>query len=122
MGEKRIVLVNRFEIGGDQTGLPFMMVDDIRGEPYVLTKGENGFGEEDEALCIVEIIAFGCAVEIFPVKELFSTDEIDWDLLVQMAQVDIRLELLIPHGDFNLSTQILMRKPGLLHHSVIRHD
>jgi hypothetical protein len=122
MGKERIDLVDRFEIGGDQSGLPFMMMDDIRGEPHVPTKGENGFGEEDEALCIVEIIAFGCAVEKFPVKELFSTDEIDRDLLVQMAQVDIRLELLIPHGDFNLSTQILMGKPGLLHHSVIRHD
>jgi hypothetical protein len=99
-----------------------MMVDDVRGEPHALTEDEDGFGEENEALGIVEVIAFGCAVEVFPVKELFSTDEIDWDLLVQMAQVDIRLELLIPHGDFNLSTQILMRKPGLLHHSVIRHD
>ncbi len=99
-----------------------MMVDDVGGEPHVLTKDEDGFGEEDEALRIVKVIAFGCAVEIFPVKEFFPTDEIDRDVLAQMAEIDIRFELLIPDGNFNLLAQILMGKPGLLHHSVIGNE
>jgi len=31
----------------------------------MLAKDESGFGEKDEALCIVEVIPLGCAVEIF---------------------------------------------------------
>src|SRR4030042_1060292 len=85
MGKKRVLLVDRFEIGGDQSGLPFMMVEDIRGEPTVLTKDENGFGEEDETFRIIKVITFGRAVEIFPVKELFPANEINWDILVEMA-------------------------------------
>ena len=122
MGKKRIDVVNRFEIGGDQSGLPFMMVEDVRGKSDMLAKVESSLGEEDEALGIVEVIAFRCAVEVFPVKELLPADEINRDVLVQMAQIDIRLELLIPHGNLNLPTQILMGKSGLFHHSIIRHD
>jgi hypothetical protein len=99
-----------------------MMVDDIRGELHVLAEDEDSFGEKDEALCIVEIIAFGCAVEIFPIKELLSAEEINWDILVEMAQVDIRLEFLISDGDLDLFAHILKGKAGLFHHSVIRHD
>jgi hypothetical protein len=85
MGKKRVLLVDRFEIGGDQSGLPFVMVDDIRGEPTVLAKDENGFGEEDETFCVIKVITFGRAVEIFPVKELFPANEINWDIWVEMA-------------------------------------
>jgi hypothetical protein len=122
MGKKRIALVDRFEISGDQSGLPFMMVDDIGGELHVLAQVENGPREEDEAFRIVEIIAPGCAVEIFPVKEFFPTDEVNGDILVQMAKIDICLKLLISHGDLDFFAQISEGKRGLLHHSVKRHD
>jgi hypothetical protein len=122
MGIERIVLVDRFEIGGDQPGLPLMMVEDIRGETHVLTKVENGFGEENKSLGIVEVIALGRAVKVFPVKKLFPTDEINWDVRIQMAQVKIGLELLISKGDFNLFAQVFMGKPRFFHRSVIRHD
>jgi hypothetical protein len=122
MGKKRMVLVDRFKIGGDQPGLPFMMVNDIRGELHMLAKGEGGLAEEDEAFRIVEVIAFRSAVKILPVKELFPTDEINRDILVQMAQIDIGLNLLVPHGDLNLFAQILEGKAGHLYHPVIRHD
>jgi hypothetical protein len=122
MGKERMVLVDRFEIGRDQSGLPFMMVDNIRRKLHMLTKAEDSPGEEDETFRIVEVIAFGCAVKIFPVKELFPTDEINRDILVQMAQIDIGLKGLISHGDLKLFTQIAKGEPGLLHHPVIRHD
>jgi len=99
-----------------------MLVDDVRGEVHALTKTESSLGEENKALWIVEVVAFGRAVERLPVKELFPTDEINGDILVQMTQVDIRLELLIPEGDLNLPTQLLVGEPGVSHRSVIWHD
>src|SRR4030042_1808264 len=122
MGKKRVLLVDRFEIGRDQSGLPFMMVDDIRGEPTVLTKIENGFGEEDETFCIIKVITLGGAVEVFPVEELSPPNKVNWDILVEMAQVNIRLELLISDGNLYFFAQILKGMAGFLHHSVIRHD
>ena len=88
----------------------------------MLTKEEDGFGEEDEALRIVEVIAFGRTVEVGPVKELLPADEIDRDVLVQAALINFRLELLISDGDLDLVAQILNGKAGVFHHPVIGHD
>jgi hypothetical protein len=122
MGKEKVVMVDRFEISRDQSGLPLMMMDDIRGEPHALTKNENGSGEEYETFRIVKVVTFGCAVEIFSVEELFPADEIDRDVLAKMAQVNIRIELLISDGNFDLLSQILKRVARSLHDSVIRHD
>jgi hypothetical protein len=98
------------------------MVDDVREEPQALTKVENGFGEKDEALRVVEVIAVGRTVQVWPVKELFPADEVNRDVLVQAALIDIRLEPLVSDGDLHLLAQILMGKAGVFHHPVIRHD
>jgi hypothetical protein len=99
-----------------------MMMDDIRGEPHMLTKDEDGSGKEYETFCIVKVVTFGCTVKIFSVEELFPANEINRDVLVEIAQVNIRFELLISDGNLNLFPQILKRVAGSLHDSVIRHD
>jgi len=33
VGEERIFLINRFKIGRDQPGLPFMVMDNLRANP-----------------------------------------------------------------------------------------
>src|SRR4030043_709553 len=101
-GEERIVLVDRSKIGWNQTGLPFMVGNDRRGKCHELAEDENRLGEEDETFCIVEIVPLRCTVEVFPIKELITTDEIDRDPHVQLALINIRLEDLISNGDLDL--------------------
>jgi hypothetical protein len=99
-----------------------MMVEDIGGKSCVSAEDRDSLGKEDKAFGIVEVIAFGRTIQVFPIKELFPSDEINRDVLVQMAQIDFPHEVLLPHRDLNLFTQILEGKPGLPDHSVIRHD
>ncbi len=108
--EKRIVPVDRFEVGRNQSGLPFMGMDDIRGKIEELTEKEGSLREEDETFRVVEVIAFGRAVEIFPVIEFFPADEIDWDVLIQMALIEIGLDDFISYGDLQSFSQGLNRK------------
>jgi len=102
VGEEGIVSVDGFEVGGDQSRLPFVMVDDVRGESQVPTEKECCLREEDETLRIVKIIPLGSAIEVFPIIKLFSADEIDWDFLIKLTLIKIDLDGFPSYRDFHL--------------------
>jgi hypothetical protein len=82
---------------------------------------ENSPGEEHKTLRIVEIVPFGGAVKIFPVEKLIPADEIDGNILIQAALIDLCPKGLLPERDLYAFPQILERKPGLFDHPVIGH-
>jgi hypothetical protein len=120
--EEGVVWVDGFEIGRDQTGLPLVMVDDLRRESQELTKGESRFGKEDEPFGIIKVIPLGCAVKIFSVIELVTADEINRDILGKPALINIRLQAFISKGDLYLLPKGLKRKSGVFDHSVAGHQ
>src|SRR4030042_6562554 len=83
---------------------------------------ENPSGEEDKTFRIVEVIPLGGAVEIFPVEKLVPANEIDLNIFVQVALIDVCSKGFISEGHLNAFPQILERKSGLLDHPVIGHD
>jgi hypothetical protein len=101
MGEKGILSVDGFEVGGDQSRLPFVMMDDVRGESQVPAEKECCLREEDETLRIVKIIPLGTAIEVFPIVKLFSADKIDLDFFVKLPLIKIDLDGFPSYRDFN---------------------
>jgi hypothetical protein len=101
VGEEGILSVDGFEVGGDQSRLPFVMMDDVGGESQIPAEKECCLREKDETLRIVKIIPLGSAVEIFPIIKLFSADEIDWDFLVKLPLIKIDLDGFPSNRDFH---------------------
>jgi hypothetical protein len=99
--EEGILSVNRFEVGRDQSRLPFVMMDDVGGESQVSAEEECCLREEDETLRIVEIIPLGSAIEVFPIVKLFSADKIDWDFFVKLTLIKIDLDGFPSYRDFH---------------------
>ena len=52
------------QIDGDQGGLPVVAVDDVRGPVHLSGGGQNGPGEEGEALAVVEVAVDLGALEV----------------------------------------------------------
>jgi len=122
VGEEGILSVDRFEVGGDQSRLPFVMMDDVGGESQVSAEEECRLREEDETLRIVKIIPLGSAIEVFPIIKLFSADEIDWNSLSKLTLIKIDLDGFLPYRDLHFFPQVLDWGSSLLDHPVVRHD
>ena len=66
------------EIGGHQTGLAIVQVDDIGLEADGLSSFENGTEEQREAQIVVRmVVAIGAHVEAVAIEERRTVDEID---------------------------------------------
>jgi hypothetical protein len=101
VGEEGILSVDGFEVGGDQSRLPFVMMDDVGGESQVPAEEECCLREEDETLRIVKIIPLGSAIEVFPIVKLFSADKIDRDFLIKLTLIKIDPDGFPSYRDFH---------------------
>jgi hypothetical protein len=122
VGEEGILSVDGFEVGGDQSRLPFVMMDDVRGESQIPAQEESCLREEDKTLRIVKIIRLGGAIEVFSIIKLFSADEIDWDFLIKLTLIKIDADGLPSYCYFDFIPEVSDWDPRLLDHPIVRHD
>ena len=81
MLKERIVVVNRFDIRGDEAGLPIVAMNNVRlpSEPFQCL--ENAAAEEDETDIVIGVVffTFGVRVHSRALEHLFICEKIDLD-------------------------------------------
>ncbi len=78
--EDGVVPVPDFQVGGSESSVPVMDMDDVGFESYVFRKLEPGAGQESEATGVIEIVVEEGIVVKSPAGEIFlDFDEINWE-------------------------------------------
>ncbi len=127
--KKWIAAVERFEIGGDQPGLPVVAVDNVWLPTEAFQGLQNTSTEEDKPLVIVcvVLVRVGVAIESAAVKQGLIIKKIDLDLCSCVREdtgFDAPFFDFLPDGDLNfLQPQDLVESELTLANApVLRHD
>src|SRR5208283_3924524 len=107
MLKERIVVVNRFDVRGDEAGLPIVAMNDVRLPPEPLQRLKNAAAEEDEADIVIRVVFFtvGTRIDPRPLVHLFICEEIDLNFRFYVSderRIDVCNLLFISNGNVNI--------------------
>ena len=127
--KERIVVVNRFDVRGDEAGLPIVAMNDVRLPPEPLQRLKNAAAEKDEADIVIRVVFFtvGARIDSGPLVHLLICEEIDLNFRFYVSderRVDVCNLLFISDGDVNIfqADNIMELKFPLADGAVSRHN